>query len=145
VDRTSRSSDLCPPPSSRALNERPKAEDHHIHGITNNGSTMTTEASFTCRVCGEESSLKCSRCKIVINCSRDHQEADWKGHTCKLNCFPPGAVCTRCNEPAQSSTKCQVPHPPHMLEDAGSGFGDGAHFPFVCGACNRGFTRASPE
>jgi hypothetical protein len=32
-----------------------------------------------------------------------------------------------------------------MLEDAGSGFGDGAHFPFVCGACNRGFTRASPD
>lgn len=33
-----------------------------------------------------------------------------------------------------------------MLEDAGSGFGpDGAHFSFVCGACDRGFTRASRD
>ncbi|XP_069118295.1 egl nine homolog 1-like isoform X2 [Argopecten irradians] len=38
-----------------------------------------------CNVCGSSSSLKrCSRCKQVVYCSREHQLKDWSAH--KLSC-----------------------------------------------------------
>ena len=81
---------------------------------------------------------------MVHYCSKAHQQSDWKTH--KKTCFPPGSICTRCNEPTASSQKCLVAHPSHFLQGAGSQYGpDGTFKSFVCGACGKGFTLASPD
>lgn len=47
----------------------------------------------TCRICEQtENLLRCSRCKSVYYCSKDHQRQDWKKH--KLEC-PSGKRCDR--------------------------------------------------
>ncbi|KAI0732680.1 hypothetical protein C8Q72DRAFT_950315 [Fomitopsis betulina] len=40
----------------------------------------TTKASGLCRFCGAQASLRCSRCKDVFYCGKDHSASDWKRH-----------------------------------------------------------------
>ncbi|CAH1154576.1 unnamed protein product [Phaedon cochleariae] len=42
--------------------------------------------SETCAKCGAPSELKCSACKLVSYCNKEHQKEDWKNH--KTNCRP---------------------------------------------------------
>lgn len=42
--------------------------------------------SSTCGVCGEPADLKCSACKLVSYCGKEHQKNDWKNH--KTLCRP---------------------------------------------------------
>jgi len=40
-----------------------------------------------CAVCGKDTSMKCSRCKLVFYCGKEHQIQDWR--SChKSNCKP---------------------------------------------------------
>ncbi|XP_066261852.1 SET domain-containing protein SmydA-8-like [Euwallacea similis] len=39
-----------------------------------------------CAVCGEPAELKCSACKLVVYCGKDHQKQHWKEH--KILCRP---------------------------------------------------------
>lgn len=42
--------------------------------------------SEKCEVCGEPSELKCSACKLVSYCGKEHQKQGWKDH--KISCKP---------------------------------------------------------
>lgn len=41
----------------------------------------------TCAVCGKQASQRCSLCKAVHYCGREHQKQDWKTHKSKCSCF----------------------------------------------------------
>ncbi|KAI5896957.1 uncharacterized protein SCHCODRAFT_02616306 [Schizophyllum commune H4-8] len=43
-----------------------------------------------CRVCGSPTSMRCSRCRVVYYCSKEHIAQDWKNH--KPGCNPSSAV-----------------------------------------------------
>lgn len=105
---------------------------------------MASETNAKCNTCGKEAGKICTQCRQVHYCSLECQRSDWKAH--KKQCFPPGAKCTRCLEIIDPSQPCQVPHPAHMLEDAGSVFGGGSNkWSFSCKACGCGFTRSSAD
>jgi hypothetical protein len=39
-----------------------------------------------CNVCSSPAAHRCSACKQVTYCSKDHQKQDWKNH--KSSCIP---------------------------------------------------------
>ncbi|CAB9531678.1 expressed unknown protein [Seminavis robusta] len=39
-----------------------------------------------CGVCGLQAELRCSRCKLIHYCCKEHQKVDWRVH--KKNCPP---------------------------------------------------------
>ena len=41
---------------------------------------MSTLGSASCEVCSQPASLRCSKCKGVDYCCREHQVSDWKQH-----------------------------------------------------------------
>lgn len=64
--------------------------------------TMAEDAvgiSVKCTVCGSTSTLKrCSRCKGVVYCSREHQLQDWSKHKLSCNVNAPGGGYTHGTE-----------------------------------------------
>lgn len=106
---------------------------------------MSSDDPSPCATCGKVAVKACTQCQRVVYCNRDCQKADWKQH--KKSCFPIGATCTRCCEVISdiNLTKCQVPHPVHLLDDAGSSYGggEGARWNFYCRACERTFAKES--
>lgn len=65
-----------------------KCAVHRASNLLKMNSSSSTEPDAvvnTCCVCFQtENLLRCSRCKSVYYCSRDHQRKDWKRH--KQNC-----------------------------------------------------------
>lgn len=97
-----------------------------------------------CNTCGKDAGKRCTRCQRVAYCDVACQKVDWKEH--KKACFPRAAVCTRCLEAITDPSKpCLVPHPAHMLEDAGSMYGGGCTWNFACGACGSHFSKQSED
>ncbi|KAG7372359.1 MYND finger domain containing protein [Nitzschia inconspicua] len=98
-----------------------------------------------CANCGNDAIKECGQCHRVVYCNRDCQKADWKKH--KHICFPQGAKCIRCLEIIDDNNlrQCQVPHPVHLLDDAGSSFSFGSGgvstWNFSCRACFKNFTK----
>ena len=100
----------------------------------------------TCGSCGGPAALKCTQCGGKAYCSQACQRKDWKEH--KKVCFPEGAKCTRCLEviTAANLARCEVPHPTHMLQGAGSMMGGGSSsWNFSCEACGGHFTKTSSD
>lgn len=50
----------------------------------NNPATTTSfkdSCANACAVCAKSDNLlRCSRCKVTVYCSKDHQKSDWKQH-----------------------------------------------------------------
>lgn len=43
---------------------------------------------INCEICGVPANLKCSNCKNVIYCSKEHQKAHWKKcHKNECKCY----------------------------------------------------------
>lgn len=60
------------------------AEDKIINNDNNNHGSSSLE--YSCAVCNKNSTQRCSNCRKVSYCCKDHQKADWKNH--KPDCFP---------------------------------------------------------
>lgn len=61
--------------------------------MSSSSSTEPDSVVNSCRICDQtENLLRCSRCRTVYYCSKDHQRQDWKKH--KLEC-PTGKRCER--------------------------------------------------
>lgn len=44
--------------------------------------------ALRCEFCGISASLKCSGCKNVVYCGKEHQKLHWKnGHKSKCKCY----------------------------------------------------------
>uniref|UniRef100_A0A7S1FVI3 MYND-type domain-containing protein n=1 Tax=Corethron hystrix TaxID=216773 RepID=A0A7S1FVI3_9STRA len=44
------------------------------------GPSCLSPSEKKCFFCGKDAKLRCSRCKLVWYCCREHQKADWKAH-----------------------------------------------------------------
>lgn len=62
--------------------------------MSSSSSTELDTVLNSCRVClSTENLLRCSRCKSVYYCSKDHQRQDWRRH--KQQCCQTGTRCER--------------------------------------------------
>ncbi|KAL1760466.1 hypothetical protein FB107DRAFT_202958 [Schizophyllum commune] len=55
------------------------------------GAPKLDEVKNKCRVCGDPTSMRCSRCHIVYYCSKEHIAQDWKKHRPGCNPGAPAA------------------------------------------------------
>jgi len=69
----------------------------HISFIT---PSMSSKKKPVCELCGTETKLSCSRCKVVYYCSRQCQTKHWRGGH-KLDCKSPEDV-------AKEMSKCSI-------------------------------------
>ena len=63
-----------------------------LQNMSDNNETGETVQG--CRVCGTPTTNKCSSCKSVSYCSKDHQKEDWKNHKDACRPFEVSFLCS---------------------------------------------------
>lgn len=84
------------------------------------GSGVQTSSTVTCVVCERtDKLLRCSRCKAVFYCTKEHQRSDWKRHRDFCATHPAVRIASASKPLAAAgrNSNCELPSSKHLSVD----------------------------